>query len=294
MKPAPFKYTAAKSVEAALAVKGEHGDEAKFLAGGQSLVPMMNFRLAQPAVVIDINGLPELGRVQVDGKGALRIGALARYRTVQLDAEVSRRQPLIAECLPHIAHLQIRNRGTFGGSLAHADPAAELPAVMVALGARMHVRSLQSERCINADDFFLGIMTTALAPDEVLLEIEIPACSADTGAAFMEVARRHGDFALAGVAATVTIRNGACAGASIALCGVGDRPVNARKAAAMLVGGAVTEEAIDRAADVVQELVEPQGSLHASQHFQRHLAGVLTRRALRLATQRATRHPQEV
>jgi carbon-monoxide dehydrogenase medium subunit len=287
MKPAPFKYVLARSLEEALAAKSEYGDESKFLAGGQSLIAMMNFRLVQPAVLIDINPLTELDGLRLDANGAMRIGALTRYRTIQRDVGVSTRQPLIAESIPFIAHPQIRNRGTIGGSLAHADPAAELPAVIVALGGRMRVQSSKSERWIEADDFFRGIMSTALEPDEILLEIDVPAALPGTGTCFMEVARRRGDFALAGVAATVTIEDGACIHASLAFCSLGERPVNARTAAQVLIGTAATETAIDAAAKIAQELLEPTGNIHAGREFQRHLAGVLTRRALRSAAQRA-------
>ena len=287
MKPAPFKYIAAHSIEEALALKSEYGDDAKFLAGGQSLIAMMNSRLVQPAVLIDINPLSDLDGLRPDASGALRMGAVTRYRTIQRNVDVGIRQPLIAETLAFVAHPQIRNRGTVGGSLAHADPAAELPAVMVALGGRMRVGSSKSERWINADDFFLGIMTTALAPEEMLIEIDVPASPRGTGTCFMEVARRNGDFALAGVAATVTMQDGTCIQATLAFCNLGDRPTNAGAAAKVLVGNAASDSAIEEVANIAQGLAEPVGNIHASKSFQRHLAGVLTRRAVRSAAQRA-------
>ena len=181
MKPAPFKYIAARSLEHALAAKAEYGDEARFLAGGQSLVPAMNFRLAQPAVLIDINPLRELDYVRAGDDGALRIGALTRHRTLEREAIVARRAPLLAEAVPNVAHPQIRNRGTLGGNLAHADPASELPAVMLALGARLRARSVRGERWIAASDFFTGALTTALALDEMLVEVELPAPTPRSG-----------------------------------------------------------------------------------------------------------------
>ena len=174
MKPAPFKYIAATSLEHALLLKGEHGDDAKFLAGGQSLIPTMNFRLAQPAVLIDINGIGSMAGIRSSGAGASRIGALTRYRTLERDTAFARAYPLIAEALPHIAHPQIRNRGTIGGNLSHADPASEFPAIAVALEARFHVRTSKHERWIEASDFFVGALTTDLRPDEMLVEIELP------------------------------------------------------------------------------------------------------------------------
>lgn len=287
MKPALFKYVLATSREEALALKSEYGDEARFLAGGQSLIAMMNFRLLQPAVLIDINPIAELEGTRFETGGTLRIGAMTRYRDVERDGTLTARQPLIAQAVPFIAHSQIRNRGTVGGSLAHADPAAELPAVMMALGARMRVQSAKSERWIAADDFFLGIMTTALGPDEMLLEIEVPPPPSGAGTCFMEVARRRGDFALAGVAATVALQDGDCIQASLAFCSLGDRPINGRAATEPLVGKPMTEAAIEEAARIARDLVEPMGNIHASKQFQRHLAAVLTGRALRLAAERA-------
>jgi CO/xanthine dehydrogenase FAD-binding subunit len=263
MKPPPFKYVAAESLAAALAAKAEHGAEARFLAGGQSLIPAMNFRLAQPGVLIDINGLAELDYLRSDG--TLRIGALTRTRTLERAALIAERQPLLHEAVPHVAHPQIRNRGTLGGNLAHADPASELPAVMLALGARLHLKSRNSHRWIDARDFFVGALTTALRDDEMLVEVE------RTGTCFLEVARRRGDYAMMGVAAVVTLGKEA----RIALCNAGATPV------------LVVVSQLDDAAAQVQKAIDPPGNVHATKAFQRHLAGVLTRRALQTALQRA-------
>jgi aerobic carbon-monoxide dehydrogenase medium subunit len=290
MKPAPFRYIAAQSVEQALALKAEHGDEARFLAGGQSLVPTMNFRLTQPAMLIDINPLTELSGVNNGASDRVRIGALTRYRTLERDPTVADRLPLIAEALPHIAHPQIRNRGTIGGNLAHADPASEMPAIVLGLGGRLRAQSVRGERWIDASDFFVGALTTALAADEMLMEVELPAATPRSGSCFMEVSRRRGDFAMMGVACTVCLdAEGRCAQARIALCNAGDGPVFAAQASASLVGGAIDAARIADAAKLVQAEIEPGGSIHASKEFQRHLAGVLITRTLTMADQRARR-----
>jgi CO/xanthine dehydrogenase FAD-binding subunit len=291
MKPAPFRYIAAHSIEEALGAKSEHGEDARFLAGGQSLVPAMNFRLVQPAVLIDLNPLRELaGMERVDGM--VRIGAMTRYCALEREALVLRDLPLITEALPEIAHPQIRNRGTIGGNLANADPASELPAIVRALGARLRARSATSERTNKASDFFVGALTTALAADEMLTAIEVPALPPRSGAAFLEMSRRRGDFALAGVAAVVTLdADEICLAARLAYCGLGDRPIHAAAAAQSLIGQRLSDVAFAEAARLAQDAVDPQGNVHASKDYQRHLAGVLTRRALRIATERA-RHGQ--
>jgi CO/xanthine dehydrogenase FAD-binding subunit len=287
MKPAPFAYIAARSLEEALSVKAEHGEEGRFLAGGQSLMPAINFRLAQPAILIDINPLQALDGVRQQANG-LRIGAMTRYRTLERDAALRREQPLVSEALPHIAHPQIRNRGTLGGSLANADPASELPAVMLALRARMRAQSLRGERWIEAEDFFAGALTTSLAADEILAEVEIPRAPPRTGTCFMEVARRLGDFALMGVAATLTLdADGRCVGARLAFCSAGDRPMTAEDAARSLMGTRLADAEISQAAALVQPAIDPSGNVHASKDYQRHLAVVLTRRALQTAVKRA-------
>jgi CO/xanthine dehydrogenase FAD-binding subunit len=287
MKPAPFKYIAVTSLQQALALKAEHGDEAKFLAGGQSLIPAMNFRLARPAVLIDINGIESLDGVRIS-PGMARIGPLTRYRALQRDAAFAGLFPLIGEALPHIAHPQIRNRGTIGGNLSHADPASELPAIAVALCARVHVQSANHARSVAAADFFVSALTTDLAPDEMLTEIELPLQSPRTGACFMEVARRRGDFAIVGVAAQMTLDDhDACSDIRLAFCGVGETPVDAGTAAGVLIGQAPTEKTFRDVAASVQAVIEPAGSVHATADYQRHVAGVLTERALRTAHERA-------
>lgn len=290
MKPAPFKYIAAHSVEEALALKGQYGDEARFLAGGQSLVPTLNFRLCQPAVLIDINPLAGIAGIRSAGAGKLQIGALTRYRDLERNPDTAAKLPLVDEALPHIAHPQIRNRGTIGGNLANADPASEMPAIVVALGGRLRAQSSKADRWIEAADFFIGALTTALAPDEMLTDVELPIAERRSGACFMEVSRRRGDFALIGVACTVKLDDdGRCNEARIALCNAGETPIFADAASRSLAGRQIDAAALDEAAALVQRGVDPGGNIHASKEFQRHLAGVLTKRALAAANKRACR-----
>ena len=287
MKPAPFEYHRPESVEEALALLASHGYDAKVLAGGQSLVPAMNFRLAQPAVLVDLNRVPGLDYVAERG-GVLRIGAMARQRAVERSERVARLAPLVAEALPHVAHPQIRNRGTLGGSIAHADPAAELPAVMLALGARFHLAGPNGTRAVDAEDFFLGLFATALEPEELLLEVEVPVRPPRSGWAFDELSRRHGDFALAGIAAAVVLgEDGRCADARIALLGVGDGPVLSRGAADVLLAEDATDEGIAAAAEAAAAELDPPSDIHASAEYRRRLAEVLVRRVLPRAFARA-------
>jgi carbon-monoxide dehydrogenase medium subunit len=290
MKPAPFRYIAARTLEQALQVKAEYGDEARFLAGGQSLVPTMNFRLTQPAVLIDINPLTQFSGVQNCATDGLRVGALTRLRNLERDPGIARDLPLIHEALPHIAHPQIRNRGTIGGNLAHADPASEIPAIVLALAGKLRAQSVRGERWIAASDFFVGALATALEPDEMLMEVELPIAPPRTGACFLEISRRRGDFAIIGVACTVRVdEEGRCSAARIGLCNAGDRPIFAADASAALVGRRLGPPEFNEAAELVQGAIDPGGSIHASKEFQRHVAGVLTARALATANQRARR-----
>lgn len=289
MKPAPFEYQAPTSLEAALDLLARHGGDAKVLAGGQSLIPVMNFRLAQPALLIDINRLTELDFVRRDEDGSLRIGALVRQRRLERDPLVAEAAPLLREAVPFIAHPQIRNRGTFGGSVAHADPAAELPAIAVALRARFRLRKAGGERWVDAGDFFAGLFTTALEPDELLVEAAIPPLPPRTGWAFLEVSRRQGDYAQVGVAALVTLgEDGRCREARLVYLSVGDAPVEAREAARLLVGEEIAPRVIEAAAEKAsRDEMKPSNDVHATSEFKRHLARVLTGRALRRAAERA-------
>ncbi|HEX6899355.1 MAG TPA: xanthine dehydrogenase family protein subunit M [Thermoanaerobaculia bacterium] len=290
MKPAPFEYLAPDSLDAALDVLASNGGDAKLLAGGQSLIPVMNFRLAQPALLVDLNRLRELDYVRRDGQdGGLRLGAMTRQRTLEREPLVAELAPLLREAVPFIAHPQIRNRGTVGGSLAHADPAAELPAVAVALGARFRLRRGAGERWVEARDFFSGLLSTVLEPDEMLVEVALPPPTPRTGWAFLEVARRLGDYAQVGIAAGITLDEaGRCREARLVYLSVGDRPVEAREATRMLTGAEPTDEAIAAAAEkAAADEMNPHDDIHASGDFKRHLARVITGRALRRAVARA-------
>jgi len=289
MKPAPFAYYAPRSLPAALDLIAEHGDAGKLLAGGQSLVPTMNFRLAQPAVLVDLNRVLELAFLEEDGRGGLRIGAMTRHRTLERSTLAAQRAPLLHATMPYIAHVQIRNRGTLGGSLAHADPAAELPAVMVALDARFKLVSVRGERWVAAADFYQGLFTTALEPDEILTEVVVPEQAPRTGWAFHEIARRHGDYAIVGVAATVRLDAAGCAErARLVYLSVGEGPTLAPQAAASLHGQTPTPARIAEAARLAARAdIEPLADIHATAGYRRHLVEVLGQRALTAAFARA-------
>ncbi len=290
MKPAPFRYHAPETLEEALDILAEDPWEAKILAGGQSLIPAMNFRLAQPTILVDLNRLAELAYVEATDDGGLRIGAMTRQAVVERDALVAERAPLLRETMPHIAHPQIRNRGTFGGSIAHADPAGELPTVALVLDATLCARSRDGgERTIAVGDFFFGLLTTALEPGEVLTEVILPAPTPRTGWAFDEMARRHGDYALVGVAAAVTLAgDGRCTDARIGLLSVGEGPVLAEAAAGALIGEELSEALVIEAAELAAEAdIDPPADLHASAEFRRHLVRVLVRRVVHRAGDRA-------
>jgi carbon-monoxide dehydrogenase medium subunit len=288
MKPAPFEYHAPASLEQALGLMSQYAGEAKILAGGQSLVPAMNFRVVQPGRLIDLNGVRELGIIREAGN-VIRIGAMARERHLEFDSSIAEHAPLLHEAVPNIAHPQIRNRGTIGGSIVHADPAAELPVLMLALNARLKAKKNSGERWIDAQDFFVGMFTTALEPDEILVEIELPFSPPHTGWAFMEVAPRAGDYAMMGVAAQVTLdESGKCKTAKLVYLNAGEGPMDAIEAAKLLEGERLTEKLIESAAAHAGEKeINPFGNMHASVDFQRHLARVLTRQSLQKAVARA-------
>jgi aerobic carbon-monoxide dehydrogenase medium subunit len=288
MKPAPFEYYAPDSLDEALFILHNSMGDTKILAGGQSLVPAMNFRVVQPSALIDLNRVPELGYIREDN-GQLRIGAMTRERHLESDMSVVKRTPLLHEAAPHIAHPQIRNRGTIGGSIVNADPAAELPVLMLASQARLKARNVSGERWIEAKDFFVGMFTTALEPDEILAEIEVPFMPPRTGWSFLEVAPRAGDYAMMGVAALVTLdETGKCQDAKLVYLNAGDGPVDATEAAQLLQGESFSDELINSAAQTASGTeINPFGNIHASVEYQRHLANVLTKKALRIAVQRA-------
>lgn len=288
MKPAPFRYFAPRSVDEAVTLLGEHAGDGRILAGGQSLVPLMNMRLATPTALIDINRIADLAYVRANGNG-LHIGALTR--DAQLSAsEAAHSLVMLMEATACIGHPAIRNRSTVGGSIAHADPAAELPAVMLALDAQFVARGPNGNRTITAADFFQGYLQTALEPNELLVELHVPGLPAGTGSAFLEFARREGDYAVAGVAAAISLAaDGTIADARLALCAVGPTALRATAAEAALRGQRPGPEAWAAAAAEVQAAItEAPSDIHGSADYRRHLAGVLTRRALGIAAERAT------
>lgn len=289
MKPAPFEYYAPTSIEQALAHLSEHGYDAKVLAGGQSLIPMMNFRLAQPSVLIDLNNIPELAYIRPNENGGLRIGTMTRHSQVEKQGLVAKRAPLLFEAMPQIATTQIRSRGTIGGSIAHADPSAELVAVSVAVGARLKIQGQSGERWVSAQDFFLGMFTTLLEPDEILAEIELPPMPPRTGWALLEISRRPHDFAMVGVAVLVTLgKDNLCQDARLVYLSVGDGPVEAQQAAQSLRGRSPTPETLREAAETAASVdIDPGSDIHASAEYRRHLAKILTQRALSQAFERA-------
>jgi carbon-monoxide dehydrogenase medium subunit len=289
MKPPPFEYHAPTEVEEALAHLAEHGYDAKPLAGGLSLIPMMNFRLALPSVLVDLNNIPELSYIHADENGGVLVGAMTRHKTVGIDSLIAKQVPLVHEAIPSIGTPQVRTRGTFGGSLSHADPSAELVAISVALNGRLKARSQRGERWIPANEFFLGSFMSALEPDELLVEIHLPPLPERSGWSLMEVARRHNDFALVGIAAVVSLdKAGNCESARMVFLSAGDRPIEAQQAASILTGQAPTEEVILAVAEKASSAdIDPGSDIHATAEFRRHLANVLTRRALNEAFQRA-------
>ncbi|HAJ06192.1 MAG TPA: hypothetical protein DCL76_06525 [Chloroflexi bacterium] len=291
MKPASFKYIKPESLEEALEVKSEYGDEIRILAGGQSLIPAMNFRVMQPSVLLDINMLDSLSYINLDSN-KLRLGAMTRLMQLENDSVVSKNSPLLEEALPYIAHPQIRNRGTVGGNISHADPAAELPVVAVAMNARFCVESICGSRWIKSKKFFKGYFETDISADEIMTEIELPLFEDRTGWAFQEIARRSGDYAMAGVAVLLTLDNdNICNNARIVFLNMGEAPMDTNKAVGLLIGEVLTEELIMEVADLAsQQEIDPIGGIHATANYQRHLANILTKRALKSAYSRVQKH----
>jgi carbon-monoxide dehydrogenase medium subunit len=286
MKPAAFDYLAAPSLEAAIAALGRAGGEGKILAGGQSLLPMLNFRLVRPAILIDINRIPGLAYVEANGD-TVRIGALTRHHALETSAVLRSRLPVLPAAMGHVGHLAIRNRGTIGGSLSHADPAAELPMLAVLLDARIGILSPRGRRVAAARGIFLGALSTELGEDEMVTDVEFPLLQSGTGWGFEELARRRGDFALAAVAVTLSRREGKADMVRIGAMGVGDTPLRAIEVEGLLRGRVIDEGAIAEAAMAVAEASEPNGDLHASADYRRFLLAALARRAIAAAWQRA-------
>jgi len=294
MKPAPFDYAAPASLDEALTILSDRGEDAKVLAGGQSLVPMLNLRLARPSLLIDLNHLSELAYIRADD-GGLSIGALTRQRAIERSELIATGYPLLGAATSYIGHPAIRNRGTVGGSLAHADPVSELPCVMLAADAQMIVRGRSRERTIAAESFFQSVFTTAIEPTEILVEVHVPGLPDHTGWGFEELARRHGDFAIIGVAALLSLgTDGTIASARLAFAGAGDRPFRARTAEQALVGESPSPAAFDAVARQAAREIDPPTDLHATADYRRTVAMVLTRRALTAARACAGQGREEV
>jgi aerobic carbon-monoxide dehydrogenase medium subunit len=281
VKPPAFDYIAAGSLDEALTALAEGGEDAKVLAGGQSLIPLLSLRLAYPSLLVDVNRVDELSTIERTN-GTLRIGSMVRHRTAERSKVIADAVPLITAVMPYIGHVAIRSRGTIGGSIAHADPAAELPAVALALDATINVRSAaRGERSIAAADFFDGYFTTTIEPDEIVTSIDFPVAAPGTGVAVEEVARRHGDFAMVGAVAAV----GPDGTARIALINVAEKPVRATEAEAAFATGASVD---DVAAAATRDL-DPSGDLHASPAYRKKVAGVCVKRALAKAREGAAK-----
>ncbi|MFY9650556.1 FAD binding domain-containing protein [Trebonia sp.] len=286
MKLPYVEYEAPTTMAEAVDLLAEHQDEASVLAGGQSLIPLMALRLARPAVLIDINGLSELSLVAVED-GRVTIGAMTREYVAEDSATIGDTVPLLAAALPLIGHEAIRSRGTIGGSLAHADPAAELPAVARALDAEFVVRGRAGERVVPAADWFEGYLATSRRPDEILAEVRFPAAGPGTGVAFLEVARRHGDFAIVGLAVSLTLADGVISDARLAFAGVSDVPVRAAEAEDLLIGQRPSAELFAEAARVATATLDPPADLNGSPEYRKQIAATLVRRGLQAAADNA-------
>jgi carbon-monoxide dehydrogenase medium subunit len=282
VKPAKFEYHAPATLDAAIALLAQYQGEARLLAGGQSLLPMMNFRLVTPAAIIDLNRIPDLGYIRAEA-GTVRIGAMTRHRAVEFSPVIAEHLPLLAEAIKLVAHLPIRSRGTIGGSIAHADPAAELPMVLLALEGEVVARSRNGERVIKAIDFFEGLMTTSLGNDEMIAEVRFPVMSKQAGWAVEEFARRRGDFAIAAIAAVVERSGERCSKARLATAGIGEVSARLTLAEEVIERDGLRDSAIAAAAAKAARSVSPLSDQQASAEYRRHLTGVLTERALRRA-----------
>jgi carbon-monoxide dehydrogenase medium subunit len=288
MKPASFEYFVPTTLDETLELLHEHGDEAKILAGGQSLMPLMNLRLARPKIIVDINRLSGLDRIASTDEGGLAIGALVRQRAVEKSALVREQNPLLAAAMPLIGHFQIRNRGTMGGSLAHADPAAELPALSVLLGCEFSLARKDGVRIVPAADFFLGYMATAIEPGELLTEIRFPSWRSGAVWAIDEITRRKGDFALVGVSLSAELDGDAnVQDVAIVMFGVGGKPQRIESADSFLKGRRADQGVLRALGEAVAKELEPDSDIHASAAYRKEVGGVLARRALQSALSRS-------
>jgi aerobic carbon-monoxide dehydrogenase medium subunit len=286
MKPAPFSLLRPKSIDQALTLLRSHSDEAKVLAGGQSLVPLMNFRLARPSYLVDLNKVAGLSETKIEDR-ALRIGAMVRQREIERSTAIAERLPILRDAIAQVGHPAIRNRGTVGGSLVHADPSAELPLLSVALDATFQLQSLRGKRAVAARDFYQGYLVTDIASDELLIEITFPLPPPSAGWCFTEIARRHGDFAIVATAVVLGLdRDRRLNFARVALAGVGPAPVRVTAAEDVLVGQRPDTELYRRAGEVAAQAIDPPNDVHASAAYRRHISSVLVRRALATAETR--------
>ena len=287
MKPAKFDYYDPRSLDEALALLGTHQGDAKVLAGGQSLMPLLNMRLARPNIVVDINRIKDLNYVRASD-GGIAIGAIARQRALQTEQLIAERVPILREAAYYIAHPQIRSRGTICGSIAHADPAAELPALALALDAEMTLTSAKAARKVGAEDFFQSFFTTALEANEILTEVRFPAPPKDSVWSVLEISRRHGDFAIAGIVAGLAMEPNRpiITRARLVYFGVGATPIRVKAAEEALIGQAASEAAFEAAAQSAKQGVDPSNDIHATEEYRRAVAATLTKRALRSALQK--------
>jgi carbon-monoxide dehydrogenase medium subunit len=291
MKPPPFEYFAPEAPEEALALLARYGDEAKILAGGQSLMPLLNMRLARPRVVVDINRLTDLAFIARGPQGALTIGALTRQRAIERSSVVHTHHPMLVAAMPYIGHFQIRNRGTIGGSIVHADPAAELPALSLALEAEFVLRSSTQQRVMPAADFFRTYLTTALEPVEMLTEIRLPPWEAHWQWGLQEVCRREGDFALVGAVAMLQLGDdGICQAARLTMFGVGGTALRLQTAEELLSNRQIDARTLDEVSTLVATELQPDSDIHASAAYRQEVGGVVARRALEAALGQARGH----
>jgi len=286
VKNPPFNYHRPATLDEALGLLAEHGDEAKVLAGGQSLLPVMALRLGRPEHVIDIGAIDALKQLSVLEDGGVSVGAMVRHAEAEKSPDVAQHAPLVTSALPHVGHRAIRNRGTVVGSIAHADAAAEMPAVCLALGATMQIASNNATRKVTADHFFQGHFSTTIEPHELLTEVQFPAWSSTAGGTVIEVSRRHGDYAMCGLACVIDAPEGVISSAALSFFSVSSRPVRVTEAEAALVGQRAGPEVFAEAASIVSNTLSPDGDIHATAAYRRHLAGVLTRRGLAEAATR--------
>jgi carbon-monoxide dehydrogenase medium subunit len=294
MKPAPFEYYAPTSVAEALDTLDQLGYDGKVLAGGQSLIAAMNFRMARPAALVDLNNIPELFYIKPAPDGGYLIGTMTRDATVEHHPEIAKKYAIIPQSMYHVAHPQIRNRGTFGGNVAHADPAGQMPAVTLALDARYRYASKKSgERWIAADEFFVGPFSSVLNPDDLLLEVHLPVLAPKTGTSYHQVSRQHGSQAQVGVCVKLTLDGTRCKAVNIVMMCVGERALLAHEAMKMLVGQEMTEKAIEAASEhAAAHEIDPSTDIHATAEYRRSVAATLIRRALSEALQRASGHKE--